>query len=140
MNKVFLMIKKIKFLDVASVVVIAGVIFSVLQLKHSAEIESARLILDFNNQLRTNGNNYSKILYAIDNNLPLLQPNGEFSSLDIYSFLLEWELLDQLFRRKLIQEDMAYQAFYNDVAKTWGNVEIQEFIKEARNGDKGYVS
>ncbi len=136
MKKLLDSIKGVTLQDITNMILIAGVFVALWQLKYSTTIDSARLMIDFNNQLRNCEHNYCKILNAIDNDLPLLKPKGEFNDIDIDNFLVEWELLNQLREKRLISDDMSYDAFSYEVERTWRNKEIQNYIAQNRQKDK----
>lgn len=116
---------------ITNIVLIIGVIIALVQLNTSKNIESAKLMIDFNNQLRNNQNNYKNIIASIYAEAPLIKPKGKYTEIDIDSFLLEWELLNQLRENRLISEDMAYDAFSYDVVSTWHNKEIKQYVADA---------
>jgi hypothetical protein len=112
--------------------VICGVVLALIQFNHSGKIESAKLMLDFNNQLRNNQNNYTDFLDAVISDRPIVKPKGKFSDIQIDNFLVEWELLNQMRENKLISEDMSYDAFAYEVEATWCNKDINKFINDGR--------
>jgi len=135
MKKILNLLKKISLQDLANIVLICGVILALIQFRHSSKIESAKLMIDFNDQLRNNQNNYTEFLDAVDNGKPLMKPKGKFSDVQIDNFLVEWELLNEMRENKLISEEMLSDAFSYEVEATWCNKDIQKFITAARKED-----
>jgi len=119
-----------KILTVIAMLIGGG--FALYQFHVSNQIESARLMIDFNNQLRNGEHSYSKLIAAIGNNKPIIEPNGEYTEIDIDNYLVMWELLNNIYENRLITEDMLYDAFSYDIEKTYCNKEIQQYISRTR--------
>ena len=135
MKRLLAFIKTMKLQDITNIILILGVIIALFQLNTNKNIESAKLMIEFNNQLRNSQFNYAKYLFAVDNNLPMLKPKGSFTNIQLDNFLVEWELLNLMRERNLIDDKMAYNAFAYEVEATWCNKDIQKFIMDSRKTD-----
>jgi len=134
-HKITEILKVIKLQNIMHIVTIFGVIFGLVQFKHVKEIESARLIVEFNNQLRNNDHNYSKIIDAIGNNDPLLKPMGKFTEGQIDNYLVEWELINNFYDHSLISQETLYDAFAYDIEKAYCNREIRQYMAKVRRNE-----
>jgi hypothetical protein len=129
-------LKRITLQNLCNLTTICGVVIALLQFHYYTQIESAKLMIEFNNQLRNGQSNYSDFLEAVDNDNPILKTSGgKFSDIQIDNFLVEWELLEQMREKHLISEDMLYDAFSYEVEATWNHKDIQTFIRDARKQD-----
>lgn len=118
--------------NIAHIVTIVGVILAVLNFWHLKKIESAKLLIEFDKQLR-NGPTYSKILDVIADGKPLFRENGgKFSVADVDRYLGELELLNNFYDNKLISEEMLYDTFSYDIEKAYCNEEIKQYLKDLR--------
>jgi hypothetical protein len=135
-HKIIEILRNIRLQDITHIVAIVGVILGLIQFKHVKEIESARLIVDFNNQLRNNDHNYSKIIDAIGNNDPLLKPQGKFTEVQIDNYLVEWELINNFYAHGLVSEETLYDAFAYDIEKAYCNKEIRQYIVKVKKDEK----
>ena len=115
--------------------IIVGVIFTMVQIRDVRNMQSAQLMLDFNNQLNSDTN--SKIITAIENNQPIFQENsGNFTSTDVDKYLSVYELLYDTYDAGLITGNMLYSGFSYDIIKTYDNQEIQTYLKKVTVDNK----
>jgi hypothetical protein len=114
--------------------IIFGVIFSVIQLRDVRNMQSAELMLTFNEYLGSETN--FKIITLIENNQPILIENGgKFSSAELDNYLSTLELLSNVYFNRLITDDMLYNAFDYTIIKTYQNKEITDYLKKIRQED-----
>lgn len=125
----------LRFVEVMAVVI--GVIFATIQIRDVRNMQSAQLMLDFNNQLNTDVN--SSIISSIEDGSPLFKQNsGNFTSTDIDKFLSVYELLYNTRDAGLITDNMLYSGFSYDISKTYDNQEIQQYLKKIRINNKDF--
>ncbi|MDD5251463.1 MAG: hypothetical protein PHT12_02410 [Patescibacteria group bacterium] len=111
--------------------VFAGVVFAGVQLNHVRLMQSAQLMLSFNEDLNSEKN--SKIIYAVEEGLPVFQENGgQFNANDVDKYLSVYELLNNARDAGLITDDMMYNAFSFSLMKTHQNKEIEDYIIQQR--------
>lgn len=125
--------RTLRFIEVAAIIV--GVIFAMVQIRDVRNMQSAQLMLDFNNQLNSDTN--SKIITDIENGEPVLKENsGNFTSNDVDKYLSTYELLYNTYDAGLITGNMLYSGFSYDIIKTYDNQEIQTYLKKVRVDNK----
>ena len=118
--------------NIAHVVTIIGIILAVLNFWYLRKIESAKLLIEFDKQLR-NGPTNSRILDVIADSKPLLKEHGgRFSVADVDRYLAELELLNNFYDHNLISEEMLYDTFSYDIEKAYCHKEIQQYLKNVR--------
>jgi hypothetical protein len=123
----------LRFLEVTAIIV--GVVFTMVQIRDVRNMQSAQLMLDFNNQLNSDTN--SKIITAIENNQPIFKENsGNFTSTDVDKYLSVYELLYDTYDAGLITGSMLYSGFSYDIIKTYDNQEIQAYLKKVMVDNK----
>ncbi len=116
------------------VAIVAVVIFAAIQIRDMRNMQSAQLMLEFNEDLTSTTN--SRIITAIEKNQPVFQKSGgEFTTTDIDNYLGIYELLNNVSEIGLISDNMLYNAFSYDIIKTYQNKEIQDYLSEIRQED-----
>ena len=116
------------------VAIVIAVIFATVQIRDIRNMQSAQLMLDFNNQLSTDKN--LRLIVAIEEDEPIFKKTGgEFTTADIDQYLGIYELLNNVSEIGLISDDMLYNAFSYDIIKTYQNKEIQDYLSEIRQED-----
>lgn len=127
--------KTLRIIEV--VAIISGVIFAGIQIRDLRNSESARLMLEFNNELNSDLN--ANLITAIENNKPILKENGgEFTTTDIDRYLGVYELLNRVSVVGLLHDDMLYNAFAYNIVKTYQNKEIQSYLTKIRQEDSSF--
>lgn len=122
---------------IAAIAIIAGVIFTAIQIRDLRNNQSAQLMLEFDRELNSNIN--ASIITAIENNLPILKENGgEFTETDIDHYLGIYELLNNISEVGIISDDMLYNAFSYWVVTTYQNKEIQDYLSKIREEDESF--
>lgn len=123
----------LRLVEVTAVVI--GVVFAMVQIRDVRNMQSAQLMLDFNNQLNTEIN--SRIITSIEDGHPLFKENsGNFTTTDIDKYLSVYELLYGTRDAGLITDNMLYSGFSYDILKTYDNQEIQQYLKKIRIENK----
>lgn len=117
------------------IAIIGGVYFAAVQIKDVRNMQSAQLMLEFNNDLDSEVN--SQIITAIENNEPIFLDNGgKFTTTDIDKYISIYELVNDVYVNGLITDDMLYNAFSYDIVATYRNKEIQDYLFEIRKEDQ----
>ena len=93
--------------------------------------QSAQFMLDFNKQLRGK-DGYQQLIQDISVDSPIFKCH---SVMEIDNYLTLWELLDDVYRNKLIESEGIYTAFSYDIQKTYNNTEIRDFIAQVRKDE-----
>jgi hypothetical protein len=126
---------------IQSIVVIAGVLIALYQLKlqndtlqATKEIESGKFILEFSRNI--SDKKYAELTSAIednDENFHILKSNrGKFSDTTLEDYIGNFETIGELEKRKLIDRKMAYNEFSYSVEKAWCNKDVRSHINETR--------
>ena len=116
-------------------VIILGVWFAGVQIRDVRNMQSAQLMIDFNNQLNSPVN--SKIVTTIENKGILLKENsGNITDTEIDKYLGLYELLYDVWDTGLITDNMLYSGFSYDILVTYHNPEIINYLKKIRVDDK----
>ena len=119
------------------IAIIIGVVFAAVQIKDVRDMQSADLMLRFNDALSTEKN--SKISYTIEENKPLFTENGgEFSTIDIDNYLGMFELISTVYQARLITNDMLYDAFSSFTTRAYDNPEIKSYLAKIRRENNTY--
>jgi hypothetical protein len=121
---------------VLSFVQTAGIIFTLLltlglalwNAHRESERESTDLILRFNELLNSGGSGRIIKALDLDGNLDHLALGGEALDDAIDDLLSNYELLDAAYRNKLIDNDMAYDAFSNNVEKALRDPKVRQYL------------
>jgi hypothetical protein len=115
--------------------IIGGIIFAVIQIRDVRNMQSAQLMLDFNNELSSDIN--SEIVTVIEESQPIFIKNGgRFNSTDIDNYLTTYELINNVYEAGLMTGDMLYNAFSYEIVRTYDNKEIQNYLFEIRQEDE----
>jgi hypothetical protein len=123
----------VRIIEVTAIVL--GLYFAIIQLQDVRNMQSAQLMLKFNENLNSETN--TGIIIALENNEPLFIKNkGKFSSADIDRYLSIYELLNSTHDAGLITDAMLYNAFAYNIEKTLENKEIQNYLLEIREDDE----
>lgn len=113
---------------------IIGLYLNVAELKNKNLIQSAELMLKFDDYLSKYPNN--KIIETIESGNPLLQESGgEFTESQIDGLLGVYNDLDMFFERGLIEKEMVYNTFSYDLVKAYQNEEIKRYIHKLQKED-----
>lgn len=116
------------------VAIVAGVIYAGMQLSDVRNMQSAQLMLTFNDDLSTATN--AGITTAIEDGKPLFIGNGgQYATTSIDLYLGDYELLNNVFQAGLISNDMLYNGFSYDIVKTYQNPEIRNYLADIQKGD-----
>lgn len=127
--------KTLRIIEVIAIV--GGVMFAVVQIRDLRNSESARLMLEFNQELNSVLN--ANLISAIEENKPILKENGgKFTTTDIDRYLGVYELLNNVSIAGLINDDMLYNAFAYNIVKTYENKEIQSYLAKIRQEDSSF--
>ena len=117
------------------IAIVGGVYFAGMQIRDVRNMQSAQMMLEFNNDLNNQIN--AQIITTIEDDQPIFLKNGgKFTSTDIDKYLTNYELLNNIYEAGLITDDMLYNAFSYDVVKTYKNKEIKDYLFEIRKKDK----
>lgn len=134
MLKIF---KKITIQHVTYIVTIVGVVIAVLNFYHIKKIESARLIIEFDNHFINNKKNFEIMDKIDERKYPILKLNGgTILSGDLERYLGEFELMNNFYDNRLISEEMLYDSYSYYIEEAYKNKEIIDYIKQIRLAEK----
>jgi len=124
-----------RFLKITQIVLF---IFAIIQFRTFLQQDrsntyqhSAQFMLDFNKQLRGK-DGYQQLIEDIAVDSPILRRH---SMAEIDNYLVLWELLDDVYRNKLIESEGLYAAFSYDIQKAYNNKEIKGYIIQVRKDE-----
>jgi len=133
---------------VLSFVQTAGIIFTLLltlgfalwNAHRESERESADLMLKFNELLNSGGSGRIIKALDLDGNLDHLAFGGEALDDAIDDLLSNYELLDAAHRNKLIDNDMAYDAFSYDLEKALRDPKVRQYLSDSMGKESDVYS
>ena len=122
----------IGFIQLVAVVVTA--VFAVVQIHDLRRMKSAELMLDFDKQLRE-GRRTQLITTIEQKKAILIENGGEFNTVELDSLLGVYELINQTFESKLLDQAMLSTAFSFSIRQAYENAEIQDYLRRSREID-----
>lgn len=90
---------------------------------------SAQFLITFNSQLRNGSHSYSDLIYTIATEQKL----NNFSDEEIDNYLVQWDLIDDLVQKGLVEQGSAYDMFSYDVEAAYCSPYIKKFVSEVRD-------
>lgn len=90
---------------------------------------SADFMLRFSDELNEDGSGH--VSAALDHNKPLTH-DRDVSDDDIDDFLSNYELLDAVYRHNVINRDMAYDAFSDDLERALKDKRVIQYLRDSR--------
>ena len=133
-----------RFLSVLqTLAIIAGVIlilFAWRTIKHQEQKDSADIVIKFNDYFdQQKYVNLIDALDTLDTKVPIVNGlNGrktKFSESLVYSYMSLFEMLDDLYKDKLVSYELIYENFSDNIKKAYQNEDIQFIIKRDRKED-----
>ncbi len=125
------------FVIVQFIVLFISLHFTTEQIKNSQNSTYMEYVLKFDTEFSEKKNH--RIALAIEDNRPVLKANGgSFDEDDLGSYLDIYERLNEALQRNLIDKELIYNEFQDDLIATFKDQEIKNYIVKIRKIDPEY--